>query len=84
MLPVNFSLRGVMISFLFVFQLFCVATVLPVAYIFISGTRESRSHEIRYIFQGLSSIDCNFQGLFKALNFYFQIQGLSRRAANAG
>ena len=49
--------------FLLFFFLLCDAIVLPVAYIFISGTRESRLHEINYKFQGLSSTDCNFQGL---------------------
>ena len=50
---------GVMIIFIWFLPL-CVATVLPVEYIFISGTREYRSHEITYIVQGLSSTDCNF------------------------
>ena len=51
--------------YLFFFLLLCVATVLPVAYIFILGTLESRMDEISYKFQGLSSTDCNFQGLLR-------------------
>ena len=49
----------------FFFLLLCVTTVLPVAYIFILGTLESRMDEISYKFQGLSSTDCNFQGLLR-------------------
>ena len=53
--------------YLFFFLLLCVATVLPVVYIFILalGTLESRMDEISYKFQGLSSTDCNFQGLLR-------------------
>ena len=53
--------------YLFFFLLLCVATVLPVAYIFILGTLESTCmmDEISYKFQGLSSTDCNFQGLLR-------------------
>ena len=51
--------------YLFFFLLLCVATVLPVVYIFILGTLESRMDEISYEFQGLSSTDSNFQGLLR-------------------
>ena len=55
-----------------------VATVLPVAYIFTQGTLESMLDEISYKIQGLSSTDCNFQGLSRPCIF-LEIQGLSRR-----
>jgi len=55
---------GIMIVFT-CFLLLAVATFLPVAYniIFTQGTLESMLDEISYKFQGLSSNDCNFQGL---------------------
>ena len=46
--------------------------------IFISDTWEASLDKIGNKFQGLSSTDCNLRN-FKALNFYFEIQGLSRR-----
>lgn len=53
---------GIMIVFT-CFLLLGVATVLPVAYIFTQGTLESMLDEMSYKIQGLSSTDCNFQGL---------------------
>ena len=57
--------RVVMVVFICFFFYYCVATVLPVVYIFILGTLESRMDEISYKFQGLSSTDSNFQGLLR-------------------
>ena len=54
-----------MVVFICFFFYYCVATVLPVVYIFILGTLESRMDEISYKFQGLSSTDSNFQGLLR-------------------
>lgn len=51
---------GVIYLFLLLLR---VATFLPVAYIFIQGTLESKLDEISEKFEGLSSTDCNFQGL---------------------
>ena len=51
--------------YLFVLLLLRVAKFLPVAYIFIQGTLESKLDEIS--FQGLSSTDCNFQGLSRCV-----------------
>ena len=56
--------------YLFVLLLLRVATFLPVAYIFIQGTLESKLDEISYKFQGLSSTDCNFKD-FQGLEFLF-------------
>ena len=53
---------GIMIVFT-CFLVLGVATFVPVAYIFKSGTLESMLDEISYKFQGLSSADYNFQGL---------------------
>ena len=67
-------LMDVRIGIMIVFTCFlplCVATFLPVAYIFTLGTLESMLDEITYKCQGLSST-------FKASNFYFEMR-LSRR-----
>ena len=42
------------------------------------GTWESGLDKISTEIHGLSSTDCNFSCTFKAVNFYFKIQGLSR------
>ena len=63
-------LMDVRIGIMIVFTCFlplCVATFLPVAYIFTLGTLEPMLDEISYKFQGLSITDCNFQGLSRCV-----------------
>ena len=45
---------------------------------FILGTWESGLDKVSTEIQGLSSTDCNFQGLSRPWTFYFKFQGLSR------
>ena len=45
---------------------------------FILGTWESGLDKVSTEIQGLSSTDCNFQGLSRSWTFYFKFQGLSR------
>ena len=45
---------------------------------FILGTWESGLDKVTTEIQGLSSTDCNFQGLSRPWTFYFKFQGLSR------
>lgn len=56
--------------------LLCVAIVLSVACIFISGTLEWRMNKISCQFQELFSTDCNFQGLWMPWIFILKLKDL--------